>query len=353
MIFTATERASIRADLLTRASEDERIVSGAITGSVASGHEDDRSDVDLAFGIATGVPLAEVLADWTAYMYDRNAAVHHVDTPFGDWFYRTFLLPNTLQVDLAFVPSDHFRALGPSFKIVFGAANEPACFERPTSAQAKAACLSAIDRGRACVSEGASWQADHFLGVARDNALISACLNHDLPYHHGRGFDLLPAETKAAFENAFAATLDKNELSRALEVIAGNIEGSVQIQPSALPELVEADRGIGVAWLYALHARSSIWRKKIWQAEYMVRGMRDYTLGLACLRSGDKPGSLLHPELLSRQIDSRFRNTRLRALNLEELVRAFRLLTQCLNSEISLTRLPQPGRLQQTISALI
>jgi hypothetical protein len=111
-----------------------------------------------------------------------------------------------------------------------------------------AACVSAIDCANACISKGAAWQAC-FLGTARDNALVSACLDHDLPYHHGRGFDLLPAETKAAYESAFATTLDRNELTRALEVIAGNIGDSTQVQASAMPELVEADRGIGLAWL--------------------------------------------------------------------------------------------------------
>jgi predicted nucleotidyltransferase len=84
VIFTTAERTSIRADLLAQAHQDQRIVSGAITGSAASGREDDRSDIDLAFGIATGISLTEVLSDWTAHMYDQNAAVHHVDTPFGN-----------------------------------------------------------------------------------------------------------------------------------------------------------------------------------------------------------------------------------------------------------------------------
>ncbi len=286
-------------------------------------------------------------------MYDRNASVHHVDTRFRSWFYRTFLLPNTLQVDLAFVPSDHFQALGPSFKVVFGAANEPARFEPPTSAQMNAACRSAIDRANACILREALWQADYFLGVARDNALVSACLNHDLPHHHARGFDLLPPEAKANYENAFATTLDNHELSRALQVITGSIDGSARVEVSASPELVEADRGIGLAWLYALHARSSIWRRKVWQAEYMIRGMRDYTLGLARLRLNEKPGSPLYPERLIQHVDALFRDTRLRALNPEELERAFGLLIERLNSEIPFTGVPQAERLQQAISALI
>ena len=41
---------------------------------------------------------------------------------------------------------------------------------------------------------------------------------------------------------------------------------------------------IGMAWLYALHARSGIARGRVRQAEYMISGMRDHVLALACLR---------------------------------------------------------------------
>lgn len=43
---------------------------------------------------------------------------------------------------------------------------------------------------------------------------------------------------------------------------------------------------VGWAWLYALHARSSIERGKVWQAEYMISGLRDHVLALACVRHG-------------------------------------------------------------------
>ena len=46
------------------------------------------------------------------------------------------------------------------------------------------------------------------------------------------------------------------------------------------------DALIGVAWLYALHFRSSLARARILQAEYMLSGMRNHVLELACLRCG-------------------------------------------------------------------
>lgn len=41
---------------------------------------------------------------------------------------------------------------------------------------------------------------------------------------------------------------------------------------------------IGLGWLYALHARSSVARGRAWQAEYMISGIRDHVLALACVR---------------------------------------------------------------------
>lgn len=43
---------------------------------------------------------------------------------------------------------------------------------------------------------------------------------------------------------------------------------------------------IGLAWLYALHVRSSMARNRLLQAEYMLSNMRNQVLALACLRQG-------------------------------------------------------------------
>lgn len=46
---------------------------------------------------------------------------------------------------------------------------------------------------------------------------------------------------------------------------------------------------IGMAWLYALHVRSSLARSRVLQAEYMLSGMRYHVCELACLRCGVTP----------------------------------------------------------------
>jgi hypothetical protein len=43
---------------------------------------------------------------------------------------------------------------------------------------------------------------------------------------------------------------------------------------------------IGMAWLYALHVRSSLARGRVLQGEYMLSGMRNHVFELACLRCG-------------------------------------------------------------------
>lgn len=43
---------------------------------------------------------------------------------------------------------------------------------------------------------------------------------------------------------------------------------------------------VGMAWLYALHVRSSLARNRVLQAEYMLNGMRNHVCELVCLRCG-------------------------------------------------------------------
>ena len=119
-MFPPDERTSLHSELIEEASADARISGVAITGSAAAGSEDQWSDIDLAFGVRNGDSLEGVLSDWTAKMYDRHGALHHVDVVFSPWLYRVFILANTLQVDLAFVPQAEFRALTPSFQLVSG-----------------------------------------------------------------------------------------------------------------------------------------------------------------------------------------------------------------------------------------
>ena len=57
-------------------------------------------------------------------------------------------------------------------------------------------------------------------------------------------------------------------------------------EAKTLPPLPTPDAHalIGMAWLYALHVRSSVARGRLLQAEYMLSGMRNHVFELTCLR---------------------------------------------------------------------
>lgn len=70
------------------------------------------------------------------------------------------------------------------------------------------------------------------------------------------------------------------------------------------------DRLIGMAWLYALHVRSSIARNEPWHALTLLDDMRDHLLTLACVRHELNAHQLrgvddLPPDVLTRFADAR------------------------------------------------
>jgi hypothetical protein len=66
-------------------------------------------------------------------MRTQHDAVDTLDVVREPWIYRVFLLPNTLQVDLAFAPAAQFGARAPTFRLVFGDAAEPAHIPPPSA----------------------------------------------------------------------------------------------------------------------------------------------------------------------------------------------------------------------------
>jgi hypothetical protein len=215
-MYTTGERSTLREHLLKRAQNDTRISGSAITGSAATtGLEDQWSDIDLAFGVATSAGIAEVLADWTAHMYREHRAVHHMDIRAGNWIYRVFFLENTLQVDLAFVPAEDFRPLAPTFRLIHGTAREPLNFPPPQPVDLIGFGWLYAIHARTSIARKKVWQAEYMISSLRDQALALACLRHNLPAAHGKGNDQLPAAVRAQFEPAIVASLNADELARA------------------------------------------------------------------------------------------------------------------------------------------
>lgn len=213
-MFTPRERAELRNALLAAARADSRITGVALVGSAAVDHEDEWSDLDLAFGVAAGSDLEETRADWTATLYRDYGAVHHADLPAGS---RLFLLPSTLQVDLVFTPADRFAPSGPKFRLVAGEANAEAGDRTasPTVDQLAGLAWVFAVQVRSCLGRRRSWQALRMLSEMRDQVMSLACLREGLPAVHGVAFDLLPGAALERFRACVPMQPTEPELRRA------------------------------------------------------------------------------------------------------------------------------------------
>ena len=116
--------------------------------------------------------------------------------------------------------------------------------------------------------------------------------------------------------------------------------GAGEPSPSAAPE---PSKLIGWGWLYALHARSSIARGRVWQAEYMISGARDQVLALACLRRGLPAAQARGIDELPQEVKDRLAPALVRSLEVSELERAFAAIVDALLDEARETD-PELGR---------
>lgn len=128
---------------------------------------------------------------------------------------------------------------------------------------------------------------------------------------------------------AFSPAAEFGAIAPTFRLLDGHAEDLPHV-----PEPVAGDL-IGTAWLYALHVRSCIARGRRWQAEYMISGIRDQVLALACVRHGVPAvqGRGLHR--LPVDVADPVTDSLVRSLDVDELVRAFRAVTAALLAEIA------------------
>ena len=218
-MFTVAQRDALRDRLLRLAREDARIVAGAAVGSLAVDGGGDRfSDLDLTFGIVDRVPVPDVLDDWTRTLTAESDAVHLTDLRRDPTIYRVFLLPGALQCDLSMTPAAQFRPAGPRFRLLFGetAPGDPMFPAPPDRGELFGWGVIYALHARACIERGRLWQAEHYVGAARDHALSLACLREGAPAVQARGYDDLSAETLGRFEHAHVSALEPRALRSAL-----------------------------------------------------------------------------------------------------------------------------------------
>ena len=217
------------------------MVAGAVVGSLALSEGDRWSDLDLTFSVIDGVSIHDVLEDWTTKIIDTFRAVHLFDLPSGPSIYRVFFLPGCLQFDLSFTPAAQFGASGPKFRLLFRRAVEMPLPQPPSMHEIFGYAVHHILRARFCIERGRYWQAEYWIGSARDYALRAACRRLGLPISNGRGFDDLPADIRDIFSGSLAASLERDELLRALRCLIDSlfheVEGVEKLASSIEPEL--------------------------------------------------------------------------------------------------------------------
>ncbi len=247
-MFSIKERDIIRERVLQMAAADRRVVAGAVVGSLALAEGDRWSDLDLTFAVEDGVPVPEVLEDWTRSLVEEFAAVMLFDLPSGASIYRVFLLPGCLQFDLSFTPASKFGATGPKFKLLFGSAVEKPFNQSPPAQELFGYAVHHAIRARFCIERGRYWQAEYWISGVRDYALSLACQRRGLPAVQGRGFDALPAKVSNGFRRALVASLDRDELLRALGCAIDGLLGEAE-DVQVLAAKVEAQlHQLTVAW---------------------------------------------------------------------------------------------------------
>ncbi|GAB2853406.1 nucleotidyltransferase domain-containing protein [Microbacterium insulae] len=124
--------------------------------------------------------------------------------------------------------------------------------------------------------------------------------------------------------------------------------------PNAPTEPTPADASamIGMGWLYALHARSSIARGKLWQATSMLDGLRSQVLALMCARAGLNAWHGREIDRLPTDDLDRLEATLIGELVADDLDRARTALTRLLLDEVTKTDSDRARRLQPAFDAL-
>lgn len=106
---------------------------------------------------------------------------------------------------------------------------------------------------------------------------------------------------------------------------------------------------IGLAWLYALHARGCIGRGNLWQAEYMISQVRDQVLALACLRHGLPAAEGRGMDHLPPSVTAPLQLALVGHLDEASLGRAFHAATDALMQEIRYADAALAARLERVL----
>ena len=228
---------------MSDARADDRITGAALTGSASVGRDDRWSDIDLAVSVAPSAEMSDVMSDWTASLYADHGAVTHLDLRRGGTVYRVYLLGSTLQVDIAFSPAAEFGAIGPTFQLLFGAANDPRPAPEPAAADLIGMGWLYALHARSSIERGRVWQAEYMISGIRERVLALACVRHGLPATQGRGVDALPTAVTGPIAATLVRAPEPTELRRAFRAATAVLLTEIGYADSALAERLAAPLG--------------------------------------------------------------------------------------------------------------
>jgi hypothetical protein len=129
------------------------------------------------------------------------------------------------------------------------------------------------------------------------------------------------------------------------------VSGTAREQPQSGPP--EISRLIGMAWLYGLHARSSIARGRPWQAEYMISALRDHVVMLACVRHEVPYQQGRGADMLPRSVTQSLQDALVRSVDGAELIRAFGRAMKLLVNEVEYSGMERANSLIPVLEELV
>ena len=232
--FDAEDRDRVSRRVLEMASSDVRVVAGAVVGSLALNEGDQWSDLDLTFAVTDGVPISEVLEDWTRTLMNEFQAVQLFDLPSGPSLYRVLLLPNCLQFDLSFTPAAQFGAIGPKFKLLFGSAVERSHAHPPDARDLFGYAVHHALHARICIERERYWQAGTGSVVCATMRLASRVDDDSCPPTTVGGLTTFHPMCSMRLRTHLSALVDRDELLRALRcAVNGLLREAVDVQALA------------------------------------------------------------------------------------------------------------------------
>jgi predicted nucleotidyltransferase len=126
--------------------------------------------------------------------------------------------------------------------------------------------------------------------------------------------------------------------------------GATRQRPATSPPSL--DTLAGHAWHHALHARTSIERRRWWQAEYWIGALREQVIGLACRRLGYPVSYTKGAHLLPEELTTPLVATLVRSLDEAELRRALGVAVTALATELERTDAALASRLRPMFATL-